>query len=80
MTTRPVWDGQKALSEGKAKTRDGRSVIDLKQYTIDNKVVLIGTLIKDYPPYSESKFLDTIRCVWEGGGLSSCGNDDLVNC
>ena len=74
------WDRAKALREGKAKTRDGRHVVDLREAVLDGKAVLGGRITASKPPWKRGRIIPVESAYWEAGGLGLHGGDDLINC
>jgi hypothetical protein len=73
------WDRKHSLETGQAKTRDGRLVVRLKEAILDGRVVLIGDVTVNKPPFKSGKELKTEHHYWEISGLGINGDDDLVN-
>ena len=73
------WNRQRALRLGKARTRDGRDVINLQEATLDGRQVLIGVIIQKKRPYPDHRCLKTEHAYWERGGLGFHGGDDLLD-
>jgi hypothetical protein len=75
------WNREKSLKIGRAQTRDGRDVINLREAVLDGRDVLVGdvatTKRKHYK--NDQVVVHVESAYWEAGGLGKHGGDDLVN-
>lgn len=74
------WDREASLGIGKALTRDGRLVVDLKEEVIgDGETVLVGKVsTRKMSEYRGGDMIVMERMYWVGGGFGVHGGDDLM--
>lgn len=73
------WNREAALKAGKARTRDGRQVLSLREASLDGKGVLIGIVTRGKAPFTKRGIAPASCGYWENSGLGMCGDDDLLN-
>lgn len=68
------WNLESVLRKGRARTRDGRAVFNLRLATIEGKDAIIG----DVAVHPEREVSPVMTVVWWGRGGLSNGTMDLV--
>lgn len=75
-----AWDREVSLGYGKAMTRDGRMVVDLREEVVgDGETVLFGKVsTRKMSEYRGGDMIVMERMYWVGGGFGAHGWDDLM--
>ncbi len=70
-----AWNRDAAIKSGRANTRDGRTVVGLREAELDGRPVLVGQVLAG----RKGPLLCLENAWWEAGGLGLHGGDDLVD-
>ena len=74
-----TWNQSRALARGRARTRDGRPVLNLREATdAHGRTLLVGEVAVHRPPYTRGAIPLQGGC-WSSGGLGMNGDDDLTD-
>jgi len=73
------WNRKAAIKSQRAKTRDGRYVLNLRESELNGIPVLTGIICHTKQPWKKGQVLVGENAYWESGGLGTHGGDDLVD-